>query len=240
MDSGFRVNRNSFPNTFISVLDNFMKGRMVGAMISQFTDVHTYSKCLSELKREEIGEIKPQCSMTDFDLSEITAFKNTWSYIVLLLCSFHTIKGQSKWRDKNAPKKHREKLKLIFKELNYVKNEEVLKKKIAGLKRFCTVNRLENIKQYCLKSWLPFTTMWVQFFRNDFYSGQANTNNISEARVSSFKKGLKNVTDGSVFSAVKFLLETYAPNDFQDFMKLNRDNAWENKKIVRLRGFPFL
>ena len=31
MDSGFRVNRNAFPITFISILDNFMKGQMVGA-----------------------------------------------------------------------------------------------------------------------------------------------------------------------------------------------------------------
>ena len=46
MDSGFRVNRNAFPITFISVLDNFMKGRMVGVLISQFTDERTYSKCL--------------------------------------------------------------------------------------------------------------------------------------------------------------------------------------------------
>ena len=125
---------------------------MIGAMISQFTDVHTYSKCLSELKRGELREIKPQCSMTDFDLSEITAFKNTWSDIILLLCSFHTIKGQNKWIDKNAPKNHREKLKLMFKELHFVENEEVLKKKIARLKRFCTVNRLENVKQYFQKS----------------------------------------------------------------------------------------
>ena len=51
MDSGFRVNRNAFPITFVSVLDNFMKGRMVAVMISQSTDEQTYSKCLSELKR---------------------------------------------------------------------------------------------------------------------------------------------------------------------------------------------
>ena len=43
MDSGFRVNRSAFPITFISILDNFMKGRMVGVLISQFTDEQTYS-----------------------------------------------------------------------------------------------------------------------------------------------------------------------------------------------------
>ena len=75
MDSGFRVNRNAFPITFISVLDNFMRDRMVAVMISQFTDEHTYAKCLSELKRGSLSSIKPQCSMTDFDLSEILAFQ---------------------------------------------------------------------------------------------------------------------------------------------------------------------
>ena len=51
---------------------------------------------------------------------------------------------------------------------------------------------------------------------------------------------MKNVTDGSIFSVVKYLLKTYAPDDVQSFAKLNRDNAWENKKLVRLRGSPFL
>ena len=83
MDSGFRVNRNAFPITFVSVLDNFMKGRMVGVMISQFTDERTYSKCLLELKRGNLINIKPLCSMTDFDMAEITAFKKSWPDIVL-------------------------------------------------------------------------------------------------------------------------------------------------------------
>ena len=82
--------------------------------------------------------------------------------------------------------------------------------------------------------------MWVQFYRNEFWSGQSNTNNISEGRVGSFKKGLKNVTDGSIFSAVKYLIETYAPNDIQDFKTINRNNAWMNKRVVRLKGLPFL
>ena len=63
---------------------------------------------------------------------------------------------------------------------------------------------------------------------------------IFEGWVGSFKKGLKNDTDGSIFSAVNYLLKTYAPDDVQSFRKLNRDNAWENKKLVRLRGTPFL
>ena len=101
MDSGFRVNRNAFPITFISVLDNFMKGRMVGVLISQFTDEYTYSKCLSELKRGSLSNIVPTSSMTDFDVSEIAAFKNTWPEIVPLICSFHAITGQNKWIESN-------------------------------------------------------------------------------------------------------------------------------------------
>ena len=96
------------------------------------------------------------------------------------------------------------------------------------------------MKKYLEQSWEPFAAMWVQFYRNDFWNGQANTNNISEGRVGSFKKVSKNVTDGSIFSVVKYLLKTYAPDDVQSFTKLNRDNAWENKKLVRLRQSPFL
>ena len=48
------------------------------------------------------------------------------------------------------------------------------------------------------------------------------------------------MTDGSIFSAVKYFLQTYAPNDCQDFKKLNRDHAWENKILVKLRGYPLL
>ena len=77
MDSGYRVNRNAFPITFVSVLDNFMKGRLVGVMISQFTDEQTYAKCLAELKRGDLTNIKPQASMTDFHLSEISAIRKT-------------------------------------------------------------------------------------------------------------------------------------------------------------------
>ena len=77
MDSGFRVNRNAFPITLISVLDNLMKGRMVAVMISQFTDERTYSKCLRELQRGNLSKVKPRCSMTDFDMAEITAFSKT-------------------------------------------------------------------------------------------------------------------------------------------------------------------
>ena len=163
--------------------------------------------------------------MTDFDMAEISAFKNTWSNVVLLLCTFHAISGQSKWIDKNTPKIRRQKLKDEFKELHFVSNEEVLRKKLASLKRFCTKMGLHNVKAYLRKSWEPFVAMWVQFFRTDFWSGQANTNNISEARISSFKRGLRNVTDGSIFSVVKYFLETYAPNDIQDFKRLNRDNS---------------
>jgi len=68
MDSGFRVNRNAFPITFISVLDNFMRGRMVAVMISQFTDEYTYSKCLSKLRGECLHNIVPSCSITEFDI----------------------------------------------------------------------------------------------------------------------------------------------------------------------------
>ena len=81
--------------------------------------------------------------------------------------------------------------------------------------------------------------MWVQFYRNEFWSGEANTNNISEGRVGSFKRGLKNVTDGSIFSVLKYMLETYAPNDIQDFLKLNRDSAWENKILFGFRECRF-
>ena len=106
-----------------------------------------------------------------------------------------------------------------------MRNEEVLKKKLASLKGFCTRKSLPNVKTYLQKSWEPFVAMWVQFFRQGFWSGQANANNISESRIGSFKRGLRNVTDGSIFSVVKYLLETYAPNDIQDFKKLNRDSA---------------
>ena len=129
---------------------------------------------------------------------------------------------------------------MMFKELHFAKNEQFLKKKMKSLKRFCKKKGLGNVKQYLEKSWEPFVALWVQFYRNDFWSGQANTNNISEGRVGSFKKGLKNVTDGSIFSAVEYLLETYIPNDIQDFKALNRNNAWANKRIVRLQKFPFL
>ena len=240
MDSGFRINRNAFPITFVSVLDNFMKGRMVGVMISQFTDERTYSKCLLELKRGNLNTIRPQCSMTDFDMAEISAFRKTWPDIVILICTFHAIAGQSKWVDKNVAKAHREKLKAILKELQFVENEDILKKKISSLKRYCTTKQLGNVKKYFKQSWEPFLALWVQFYRNSFWCGQSNTNNISEGRVGSFKKGLKNVTDGSIFSAVKYLLETYIPNDIQDFRTLNRNNAWENKKLVRLQRYPNL
>ena len=111
---------------------------------------------------------------------------------------------------------------------------------MSSLKGFCTRKGVQNVKHYLERSWEPFVAMWVHCYRNDFWSGQANTNNISEARVGSFKKGLKNVTDGRIFSAVKYFLQTYAPNDCQDFKKLNRDNAWENKKFVKLRDFSLL
>ena len=97
--------------------------------------------------------------MTDFDLPEISAFRNTWSGIVLLICTFHAIAGQSKWIDKNAPKNHREKLKAMFKELHYVGNEKILKQKLASLKRFCTKKGLHNVKTYLKRSWEPFVTM---------------------------------------------------------------------------------
>ena len=128
----------------------------------------------------------------------------------------------------------------MFKQLHYAKNEKMLKKKLGSLKRYCTMKGLTNVKNYLQKSWEPFLPMWVQCYRNDIYSDQANTNNISEGRVGSFKKGLKNVTDGSIFSAVKYLMENYAPNDSQEFTTLNRNNAWSNKKLVLLREFPFL
>ena len=77
MDSGYRVNRNAFPITFISILDNFMKGRLVGVMISQFADEFTYAKCLSEFKRGELKHVIPRASMSDFDTAELSAFNKT-------------------------------------------------------------------------------------------------------------------------------------------------------------------
>ena len=152
MDSGYWVNRNAFPITFISVLDNFMKGRIVGVLISQFADTHTYSKCLSEFKRSDLQNIRPLCSMTDFDTAEVSAFKNTWSDIVVLICTFHAITAQNKWIDRNVLKSHREKLKSMCKELHYAKNEMDLKKKLANLKRYCTRKGLHNVKQYLQKN----------------------------------------------------------------------------------------
>ena len=152
MDSGFRVNRNAFPITFISILDNFLKGRMVGVMISQYIDEYTYFKCLSEFKRGSLSNIVPTASMTDFDVSEIAAFRNTWPDIVPLICSFHEITGQNKWIDRNVPKAHREKLKVKFKELHFVADEDTLGKKMAQLKRYCTVNGLGAVKKYLQQS----------------------------------------------------------------------------------------
>ena len=77
-------------------------------------------------------------------------------------------------------KAYREKLKVMFKELHFVENEDALKKKLANLRRFCTVKKLNNVMTYFSQSWEPFLPLWVQFYRNDFWSGQANTNNISE------------------------------------------------------------
>ena len=52
---------------------------------------------------------------------------------------------------------------------------------------------------YLQQSWEPFDALWVLFYRKDFWNGQANTNNTCEGRIGSFKRGLKNVTDGSIF-----------------------------------------
>ena len=175
-------------------------------------------------KARRLKSVKPQCTMTDFDMSEITAVGNTWPEAVIL-CTVHAIAGPSKWINRNTPKAYRKKLQNMFKELHFCKDEKDLRTKMANLKRFCTVKGLGNVKQYLVKSWEPFIALEVQFYRNDFWSGQSNTNNISEGRVGSFKKGLKNVTDGSIFSAVKYLLETYIPNDIQDFKALNRNHA---------------
>ena len=106
--------------------------------------------------------------MTDFDVSEIAAFKNTWPEIVPLICSFHAITGQNKWIDRNVPKARRDKLKSMFKELHFAGDEDDLKKKMANLKRYCTINRLKAVKRYLKQSWEPFVAMWVQFYRNDF------------------------------------------------------------------------
>ena len=103
-------------------------------MISQFTDEHTHSKRLSELKRGNLAKIKRKCSMTDFDLAEITAFKNSWEDIVLLICTFHAIAVQNMWIDKNAPRNYLEKLKSMFKELHYVSDEKTLRKNGAAEK----------------------------------------------------------------------------------------------------------
>ena len=111
-------------------------------MKSQFTDEYTYSKCLSQLGGECLHNIVPSCSMTDFDISEIAAFKNTWPNIVPLICSFYAVTRQNKCIDRNVPKVHREKLKAKFKELHFVGGEQSLKRKMANLKRYCTVNRL--------------------------------------------------------------------------------------------------
>ena len=112
----------------------------------------------------------------------------------------------AKMINRNAPKAHCEKLKAKFKISHFVKDEYHLKKSLASLKRYCTINRLGSVKKYLLQSWEPFIPMWVQFYRNDFWSSQVNTNNISEGRVGSFKKGLKNVSGGSIYSALKYLL----------------------------------
>lgn len=117
-------------------------------MVSQFTDEHTYTKCLSELKRGDLKNIVPQCSMTDFDTSEIAAFKNVWSDITSLLCTFHAITGQNKWIDRNAPKKYREELKVRFKELHFSSDKGDLKKKMTNLKRYCTKRKLIGVKKY--------------------------------------------------------------------------------------------
>ena len=94
----------------------------MGVMISQFTDEHTYRKCLLELKRGDLCQVEPWCSMTDFDLSEIYAFKKSWPELVILICTFNAIAGQNKWIDRHVAKVHRQKLKDKFKELHYVKN----------------------------------------------------------------------------------------------------------------------
>ena len=153
------MNRNAFPITFVSVLDNFTKGRMVGVMISQFTDEQTYSKCLSELKWGNLRHIKPQCSMADFDMVEILGIRNTWAEAVILIFTFHAIAGQSKWIDRNVPKPFLEMLKEKFKELHFVENEKKLKQKLASLKRYCTVKGLHTAKEYLIKSWEPYVAM---------------------------------------------------------------------------------
>ena len=39
---------------------------------------------------------------------------------------------------------------------------------------------------------------------------------------------------------MKYLLSSYAQNDELGFFKLNRDNAWDNKRLVALEGVSFL
>ena len=225
MDSGYRVNRNAFPITFISVLDNFMRGRLVGVLISQFADEFTYRKCLAVFKRGELVNIEPRASMCDFDTAELSAFHNTWPGIAMLLCTYHAVTSQKKWIDRNVRKELREKVKSRMNALHYVDSEVVFKKKKASFKAYLARKGLSHVKEYFRKVWEPFAPLWVQCYRNDFWSGQCNTNNISEARVNSYKKGLKVVTDSSIFSAVKFLLGSYTQNDELEFFKLNRDHS---------------
>ena len=113
---------------------------------------------LIRAKARRLKCVKPQCTMTDFDMSEITAVGNTWPEAVIL-CTVHAIAGQSKWINRNTPKAYREKLKNMFKELHFCKDEKNLRTKMANLKRFCTVRGLGNVKQYLVKSWEPFVAL---------------------------------------------------------------------------------
>ena len=76
----------------------------------------------------------------------------------------------------------------MFKELHFAKTEKDLRKNMKNLKKFCSRKRLNNVQKYLEQSWEPFVAMWVQCYRNDFWSGEANTNNISEGRIGSLRK----------------------------------------------------
>ena len=179
--------------TFI-VIDNNMKGRLVGwAFVSQ-EDKDTFGEVLDILKNANEPCIKDlKFIMIDKDFAEINAIHDVLPWVHFIICRFHSIKAVNRYiHNLVLDREHqylKRKLKTFFERLLYAPSEDLYLECWKELCQLATINEtMDSAVKYFNNNWHVIRQHWARYCLKDKKILSTFTNNRSE----NFNHQLKN------------------------------------------------
>ena len=215
LDGTYCINNLGYPVYVMMVSDGEGNGRVVAYALVQNETADTLTNLLTEFKNVN-KDVEIKAFVVDKDAAEISAIKNVFPGVSVLLCNFHVtnnLKDASVRYSEKCPQQVKDdNLNALYCMLNTTKEEKFYE---------CYNKLTPGLKTYMDKSWMGIKDSWAKAFTQHIISYGVRSNNIVERHNRVLKQHCRRTTN--------------IPNLIRSFLMLNKSKECYKVKEANQR-----